>query len=200
MIVYLHGFGSSGSSAKVDALKAKFGADQVFAPNLPIDPRDVADLIREKVLDWYGTRKSDDKLVFVGTSLGAFYASFFGHTYDAPAVIVNPSVRPYESLSDKVGKNVNNVTKEEFWVTLAHLDTLKFMREYLTNNYKGVLIHLFVAKDDEVIPSYEMLNWYQYTASTHIEETGGHRFTEHWDKVVDKVAGVGSNPTHIYSG
>jgi len=33
-----------------------------------------------------------------------------------------------------------------------------------------------------------MLNWYQYTASTHIEETGGHRFTEHWDKVLDKVA------------
>jgi predicted esterase YcpF (UPF0227 family) len=188
MIIYLHGFGSSGSSAKVDALKAKFGADQVFAPNLPIDPRDVADLIREKVLDWYGTRKSDDKLVFVGTSLGAFYASFFANTFDAPAVIVNPSVRPNESLKDYVGRNVNHVTKEEFWLTLAHLDKLKLMREYLTNNYKGVLIHLFVAKDDEVIPSYEMLNWYQYTASTHIEETGGHRFTEHWDKVLDKVA------------
>lgn len=188
MIIYLHGFGSSGSSAKVDALKDKFGADQVFAPNLPIDPSEVAVLIGEKVRDWYKTRALDDKLVFVGTSLGAFYASFFGHTYDAPAVIVNPSVRPNESLTYKVGKNVNHVTKEEFWVSLAHLDKLKNMREYLTNNYKGVLIHLFVAKDDEVIPSYEMLNWYRYTASTHIEETGGHRFAAHWDKVVDKVA------------
>lgn len=188
MIVYLHGFGSSGNSAKVDALVAKFGADQVFAPDLPIDPSEVAKIIGDKINHWYKTRNSIDKLVFVGTSLGAFYASFFAHTYDAPAVIVNPSIRPNESLVDKVGRNVNNVTKEEFWVTIAHLDKLKFMREYLTHRYKGVLIHLFVAKDDEVIPSDEMLNWYKYTASKHIEETGGHRFAEHWDKVVDKVA------------
>ena len=188
MIVYLHGFGSSGNSAKVDALVAKFGADQVFAPDLPIDPSEVAKIIADMISDWYKTRNSIDKLVFVGTSLGAFYASFFAHTYDAPAVIVNPSIRPNESLVDKVGRNVNNVTKEEFWLTIAHLDKLKFMREYLTNNYKGVLIHLFVAKDDEVIPSDEMLNWYKYTASKHIEETGGHRFAKHWDKVVDKVA------------
>lgn len=188
MIVYLHGFGSSGNSVKVDALIAKFGADQVFAPDLPIDPSEVNSIIVKHIGDWYTTRDPKDKLVFVGTSLGAFYASFFAHTFDAPAVIVNPSIRPNESLVDKVGRNVNNVTKEEFWLTIAHLDKLKYMREYLKNNYKGVLIHLFVAKDDEVIPYYEMLNWYQYTASTHIEETGGHRFAEHWDKVVDKVA------------
>lgn len=187
MIVYLHGFGGSGNSEKVDALIEKFGVDNVFAPDLPLDPDEVVDIIREKVFDWYDIRNPSDKLVFVGTSLGAFYASFFANKFDAPAVIVNPSVRPNESLKDYVGRNVNHVTKEEFWLTLAHLDKLKLMREYVTNNYKGVLIHLFVAKDDEVIPSYEMLNWYQYTASTHIEETGGHRFAAHWNKVVDKV-------------
>ena len=187
MIVYLHGFGSTGNSKKVNALIEKFGADNVFSPDLPLDPNEVINSIREKVFDWYDIRNPSDKLVFVGTSLGAFYASFFAHTFDAPAVIVNPSVQPNESLKDHVGRNVNYVTKEEFWLTLAHLDKLKLMREHLTNNYKGVLIHLFVAKDDEVIPSYEMLNWYQYTASTHVEETGGHRFTEHWNKVLDKV-------------
>jgi len=188
MIVYLHGFGSTGNSKKVDALIEKFGAGRVFAPDLPIDPSEVVDLVREKVFDWYKTRDPSDKLVFVGTSLGAFYASFFAHTFDAPAVIVNPSIQPNESLKDHVGVNVNHDTKKEFYLTLAHLDKLKTMREYLTNSYKGVLIHLFVAKDDEVIPSYEMLNWYQYTASTRVEETGGHRFTEHWNKVVDKIA------------
>ena len=186
MIVYLHGFGSTGNSKKVDALIEKFGADNVFAPDLPIDPVEVAKLVGDKILDWYHSNK-EGKLVFVGTSLGAFYASFFAHTFDAPAVIVNPSVRPNESLKDHIGRNVNYHTKEEFWLSIAHLEELKNMRNYLTNNYKGVLIHLFVAKDDEVIPSHEMLNWYQYTASTHIEETGGHRFAEHWHKVVDKI-------------
>lgn len=188
MIVYLHGFGGSGTSEKVDALIEKFGADNVFAPDLPVDPSEVTDIIREKVFSWYKIRKPDDKLVFAGISLGAFYANFFAQTFDAPAVLVNPSVYPDTSLLAKMGKNFNLDTQKKFWVTTEHLEKLKFMREYLTNNYKGVLIHLFVAKDDEVIPSYEMLNWYQYTASTHIEETGGHRFATHWDKVLDKVA------------
>lgn len=188
MIVYLHGFASAANSIKVDALYERFGKDRVFAPDLPIDPDQVIALIRTQVMNWYEDREPDEKLVFVGTSLGAFYASYFAHTFDAPAVVVNPSVKPYENLKSKVGQNVNHVTKEEFWLTIAHLDKLKMMREYLTNNFKGVLIHLFVAKDDQVIPYHEMLGWYQYTASTHVEETGGHRFAEHWDKVVDKVA------------
>lgn len=187
MIIYLHGFGSSGNSQKADALKAVFGADQVFAPDLPIDPSEAIDLISEKVFDWYETRETNDRLVFVGTSLGGFYATYFAHYFDALAVVVNPSSQPHETLKKVLGRNINCVTAEEFWLTLAHLDKLKFMRGYLTNNYSGALIHLFVAKDDEVIPYQQMLDWYQYTASTHIEETGGHRFTEHWNKVVDKV-------------
>jgi predicted esterase YcpF (UPF0227 family) len=186
VIIYFHGFGGSGNSPKVDALKEQFGEDNVYAPDLPIDPFEVNQLVESKVDDWHRSRK-DDKLIFVGTSLGAFYASYFAHAYDAPAVLVNPSVRPNESLRNRLGQNTNYVTKEEFWLTLSHLDKLEAMRKYLTNNYNGALIHLFVAKDDEVIPSYEMLNWYQYTASTHVEETGGHRFTEHWNKVLDKV-------------
>jgi uncharacterized protein len=188
MIVYLHGFASAPSDVKLNPLCERFGKERVFAPQLPVDPDEVITLIREKVEDWYKARKADEKLVFVGTSLGAFYASYFAHKFDSPAVIVNPSVRPHENLQKKVGKNTNYATKEEFWVTLAHLDKLKTMREYLTNRYEGVLIHLFVAKNDEVIPYTEMIEWYRYTASTHVEETGGHRFAENWNKVVDKVA------------
>jgi predicted esterase YcpF (UPF0227 family) len=33
-IVYLHGFGSQGMSAKSDHLKTRFGEDQVEAPDL----------------------------------------------------------------------------------------------------------------------------------------------------------------------
>jgi predicted esterase YcpF (UPF0227 family) len=188
MIVYLHGFGSSGNSQKADALKAVFGEDQVFAPDLPVDPNDVVDLIKDQVFFWYlADRDIMGKLVFVGTSLGAFYATYFAHTFDAPAVIVNPSSKPHETLKKVLGRNINCVTAEEFWLTLGHLEELERMRNYLTNNYMGALIHLFVAKDDEIIPYEQMLDWYKYTASTHIEETGGHRFTEHWNKVVDKV-------------
>lgn len=188
MIIYLHGFGSTGTSSKVDSLKKRFGDNNVFAPDLPIDPIDVCSLIQKHVNQWYNTRSDDDTLVFVGISLGAFYASYFANVYSTPSVIINPSVQPSERLTAKLGKNENYVTKEEFWVTLGHLETLSRMREYLLENSRGYLIHLFAAKDDEVIPYQEMLEWYKYTASTTVEETGGHRFLDHWDKVVDKVA------------
>jgi len=188
VIIYFHGFGSSGNSPKVATLKAKFGEENVIAPNLPNNPTDVTKLVVQLVQDWFAHKQTNDKLVFVGTSLGAFYAGYFANVYDAPGVLVNPSVNPLESLKDRVGKNVNHATKEEFWLTLNDLEKLQAMRKYMSEVYDGSLIHLFVAKDDEVIPYYDMLNWYQYTASTTVKETGGHRFAEHWLEVVDKLA------------
>ena len=75
MIVYLHGFASSGVSDKVTALKERFGDDKVIAPDLPFDPDEVVSLVYDVVRNFMKNRKPDEKLVFVGTSLGAFYAN-----------------------------------------------------------------------------------------------------------------------------
>jgi predicted esterase YcpF (UPF0227 family) len=186
MIVYLHGFASSGASDKVTALKERFGDDKVIAPDLPFDPDEVFSLMHNIVHNFMKTRGPDEKLVFVGTSLGAFYANHFGHLYDSCAVLVNPSVTPSETLKEKLGPNKNYHTGEEFLVSLAHLDKLDDMREYVRRIYEPSLISLFVAKDDEVIPYESMLEGFPY-ATTAILENGGHRFTEHWDLVVDRV-------------
>lgn len=184
MIVYLHGFGSSGNSEKAQALIDRFGRDNVWNPDLPIDPVDVIKLVSDKIRS--KNIEMSSKLVFVGTSLGAFYATYFSLVFDAPCVIVNPSVLPYKSLSH--GTYTNHVTKEEFTVSLCNLNELEHMKNVCDEIYEGPLINLFVAKDDEVLDYNQMLNYYKYTNSTLVTETGGHRFTEHWNKVVDKVA------------
>lgn len=189
MIIYLHGFASSGQSDKVTALKERFGEENVFAPDLPSDPKAVETLIFNTLHEEFISKGRDmSTVVFVGTSLGAFYASYFATFYDAPAVIVNPSVRPHETLSSKVGRNINYATKEEFWLSLVDLEAFKKMREYVSENYDAKLVNLFVAKDDEVVPCEEVLDWYKNTASTTVTETGGHRYTEHWNLVMDKIA------------
>ena len=48
-IVYLHGFGSQGNSAKSEQLRERFGSKHVVAPNLPIRPRQVKQLIDQIV-------------------------------------------------------------------------------------------------------------------------------------------------------
>jgi len=186
MIVYLHGFASSGASDKVTALRKRFGNDTVIAPDLPFDPDKVGELVYDIVRDFMKSREPTEKLVFVGTSLGAFYANYFGHIYDSCAVLVNPSSTPSETLKEKLGPNKNYHTGEEFLVSLAHLDKLDAIRECVSEIYSPSLVNLFVAKDDEVIPYESMLEGFPY-ATTTVLENGGHRFTEHWDLVVDRV-------------
>jgi predicted esterase YcpF (UPF0227 family) len=190
VIVYLHGFASSGNSAKAQALIDRFGANHVWNPDLPIDPDQVYDLITKKLNVWLNGGQYHEKLVFVGTSLGAFYATYFGLLYDAPFVIVNPSVFPDKSLSDKMGININHVTKEEFMVRLCDLEQLSHMKKVIVTLYEGRLANLFIAKDDDVIDYKDMLTAYPYAASLVVKETGGHRFTEHWQEVVEKIAEI----------
>jgi predicted esterase YcpF (UPF0227 family) len=187
MIVYLHGFASTGSSPKVNALRERFGSDKVMSPDLPFNPFEVHKLINSLVQDFLSKRKEGEKLVFVGTSLGAFYSNFFGHLYDCPVVLVNPSVYPNETLASRLGSNRNYVTGEEFFVSLAHLEDLDQMRKYLEANYTGSLVNLFLAKDDDVIPYDVALEAYKYPAFVKVTEDGGHRFNDYWDLVVDRV-------------
>jgi len=187
MIVYLHGFGSTGSSPKVDALRERFGSEQVVSPDLPFDPSEVHKLIDSIVQDFLNKRKPDEKLVFVGTSLGAFYSNFFGHLYDCPVVLVNPSVYPNETLAARLGSNRNYVTGDEFFVSLSHLTDLDLMRKYLVDNYSGVLVNLFLAKDDDVIPYDVALAAYKYPAFVKVTEDGGHRFNDYWNLVIDRI-------------
>lgn len=187
MIVYLHGFASSGTSAKVDALRERFGYDNVLAPNLPFDPEAVVDMVNDLVSTFLVKRKTGEKLIFVGTSLGAFYANFFGQVYDCPVVLVNPSSNPSESLKARLGPNVNYMTGEEFMVSVAHLDKLEMMRKKVAETYSGALVSLFVSRDDEVIPYESMLESFPYTSKTVIMEDGGHRFTQYWNLVVDRL-------------
>jgi hypothetical protein len=187
MIVYLHGFASTGVSPKVDALRERFGSDQVVSPDLPFDPLEVKNLIDDLVDKFIATRKQDEKLIFVGTSLGAFYANFFGNLYDCPVVLVNPSAYPNETLSTRLGSNRNYVTGDEFFVSLAHLEDLEKMRKHLEDNYSGQLISLFLAKDDDVIPYELSLSAFKFPSFLKVTEDGGHRFNKYWDLVVDRV-------------
>lgn len=187
MIVYLHGFASTGTSPKVDALRERFGNDQVVSPDLPFNPTEVFRTVNDILYDFIRTRSVGEKLVFVGTSLGAFYANFFGALYDAPVVLVNPSAYPSETLKARLGPNKNYVTGDEFLVSMAHLEDLDQMRKYVDSNYSGRLVNLFLAKDDDVIPYEVPLEAFKFPAYVKVTEDGGHRFSKHWDMVVDRV-------------
>jgi predicted esterase YcpF (UPF0227 family) len=177
-IVYLHGLGSVGDSEKSQAIRARFPDCTVLAPDLsPMCFVEVMKLLHEVPHDDY---------VFVGTSLGGFWANVFAHLTSSPGVLVNPSITP--SLSLRKGWAYNHITKEPFEITHEMLQEIKGAEEILRRIYNGKLINLFLAEDDDIIPFEQTLYTLKDPKSVLITKDGGHRYAIHWDKVLDKVA------------
>jgi predicted esterase YcpF (UPF0227 family) len=181
-IIYLHGFGSSGDSEKSRALKAAYGEQSVISPDLPMDPDSVIAMIATIV-----NANVDYPLIFVGTSLGGFYANFFAQRHDAPCVLVNPSTKPSVTMRARLGQNINYTTGATFQVT-AHDLALFAAMEYATEEAQnGALISLFLAEDDDVLDPTVALKAFPYTKTKIITKDGGHRYEKHWATVVDYI-------------
>lgn len=181
-IVYFHGFGSSGGGAKAQALRDKFGEDNVWSPDLPLDAREVTSMVADYV------RSTDDyPIIFTGTSLGGFYANYFAQKFDCPCVLVNPAINPGKSLTRAIGEHRNYDSGLTFELTQQHLDRWTSMADSIADDVNGALINLFVALDDEVIDADQMLAAFPHYHYRKTFETGGHRFSAHWPEVVEFV-------------
>ena len=95
-MMYVHGFGSSGSSGTVMALRHHLPHWQVIAPDLPVDPFEALELLRSIV-------EREKPEIVVGTSMGGMYTQ---QLWGVPRVVVNPSFEMSRSLLfGKMGRN-----------------------------------------------------------------------------------------------
>ena len=183
ILLYIHGLGSNGRSLKVVKLRQELAAENIdlIAPDLPVDASQAMSIIRSLIHELY--QKGDlEKLVICGTSLGGFYASYWGELLDAPYVLINPSITPSISLD----KYVNNETAIDFEtgkplnITCEMLAVFK-LHEDVMNTVSKRLANVYLTKDDDVLPYQGALNKYPNAI---VYETGGHRFEAGWDTVV----------------
>lgn len=192
-ICYLHGFGSSGVSAKSTAIRKAFPNDTVLSPNIPTNPvdavRTVTDIVCASMTDLKNV--NDFPLIFVGTSLGGFWANYFAQKFDAPAVLVNPSTSPSCTMQPRVGMDVNNyVTGEKIVVTDADVAEYARLEAETAAEYNGALIDVFLAQDDDVIPFGDTILALPFTRSMSVTADGGHRYDTKWGTVIEKLAEI----------
>ena len=94
-VVYLHGMGSSGSSATARRLQRTLPSGyEVISPDIPVQP-EMAMSFLKKLAD---TLSDDD--IIVGTSMGGMYAQMFKGWR---RLLINPSFHTSVHLSEKVG-------------------------------------------------------------------------------------------------
>ena len=126
-IIYLHGFNSSPKSYKAQLFLQHMTAigqrGNLIIPDISPYPdcaiEQVSDLIDAAYLE-------DDSvsLCFVGSSLGGYYATWFAEKMNCPAVLINPSVKPYETLAGYLGENANFFTNEKWTFNQSHIQQL----------------------------------------------------------------------------
>ena len=90
-VIYFHGYGSNSSSEKAIALSFNY---YVEAPTIPIKYDDALSALTD-----YLTSTCTGEEVFVGTSLGGYWACKMAEKLGYPAVLINPSCRPSKTLS-----------------------------------------------------------------------------------------------------
>lgn len=183
-IVYFHGLASVGNSEKSQRLRARFGDDVVVSPDLPVNPDEVLDLGHELL-----RANRQYPVILTGTSLGGFWAHYFAQVYDAPCVLVNPCHNPSEGLTKYLGKPLKNYrTGELVAISQQDLDRYAELEQEIPEVYNGYLVNLFLARDDDVIPYKQSLNYFEYTRQLTLTADGGHRYGQHWDQVMDRIA------------
>lgn len=164
-IIYCHGYASSPQSDKVQILRQHFEDVQAFP--IDVDPEKSLPYLEEEV-DMYlaGSINDERPLVFVGTSLGAWYAGRLAKMFYAPAILINPC---YSFGAVKVDLGISEEIKAKY-------EQLGF--EYPEDT------RFFLALNDEVIdfsdfPMKHPGTWTQWCP-------GGHRFNgPEFQQVID---------------
>lgn len=129
-LIYLHGFLSSPQSEKAQQTVAYFRehgmGECIHVPTLNCGPRDAIDLAVSLAEGF-----SPAPAMFMGSSLGGFYATCLAVRLKAPAVLLNPAVRPHEYWQSYVGRHKSYHSDEVYEVTQDHIAELEQLESEL---------------------------------------------------------------------
>ncbi|MCU0373643.1 MAG: esterase [Ignavibacteria bacterium] len=178
MLLYLHGFASSGNATKARILnefvqqnRTKI-IDKVVSPDLSEIPEKAMEKIRGII------EATDDNIIVFGSSLGGFYATYASYKYNLPAVLINPAVEPHIALRSVIGQNKNYSTGAEFEFRREYLSQLeKYYGEINPEKLDYSQIILMAAKDDALLDYKYTIKYFRDKISKVIlEEQSGHEF------------------------
>lgn len=136
-------------------------------------------------------------LTFIGSSLGGYYATSAAERSGARAVLVNPTVRPYDDLASSRGLQANLYTGETFEVTERHFDELRALR--IAKITKPERYWLLAQSGDEVLDYRAALAFYA-GAWQYVQGGGDHAFADFESEIpaILRFCGVGGEAGFVH--
>ncbi len=170
-IMYIHGFKSSANSYKAKILKQKFGEEYIISKTLPVAPIEAINFLQELLAD------DDDIGLIIGSSLGGFFALYLSIFNSLRAILINPSLKPYETLKKNLGENTRFDSDEKFELTQEHLMQYRALSEEIEHlNFDQKLLYFYLSKDDEILDHSDIPNKFPKAAKIQYFENSTHRF------------------------
>ena len=171
MIIYIHGFASSGQGTKATLFREYFRTQGIvfIAPSLSTVPFLAIDTL-EQLIESYQVK--GERVSLMGSSLGGFYSIYLSQKYNLKAVLINPSIFPYDTLSLVPSPMTNFYDGSSFERKEEHHQVL---RKYEVSEVNAENFMLLLQTGDESL-NYRHAAQKFKDASLDIEEGGNHSY------------------------
>lgn len=177
-LLYLHGFLSSPQSGKAQqtlAYAAQMGCEEnLLVPFMKDGPAETIAALT-KLLQQRQIKKQDQNLGIIGSSLGGFYASVLAERYQAPAVLINPAIDPWQYWPDHIGEHKNYHTGQTHTVTDEHVEELRQLHSGSIQDPDNYLV--FLQRHDEVLDTSVALSRFGEQRCI-VREDGDHAYAD----------------------
>ncbi|MGB1263227.1 MAG: YqiA/YcfP family alpha/beta fold hydrolase [Cognaticolwellia sp.] len=177
-VLYIHGFNSSPQSMKAELTQHFFAKKcpevNFICPQIASSPNAAIDQLETIIA---GAPKA--RWLFIGSSLGGYFATYLAEKYHTLAALINPAVRPYQLLSDYLGEQINPYTQECYQIKAQHIDDLKALEQknISKNNYL-----VMVQTGDEVLDYQQAAKKYQQCQLI-VQQGGDHSFVNYAEQL-----------------
>ena len=146
-ILYFHGFASSSNSNKAKILKKYISKNyknaEIIIPDIDNNFKLAVNQIY-KLID-----SARHSIVFIGSSLGGYYASYFSSKFKTKSVLINPAIPPLKDFEMYLGENENYSTGEKFVITPEDIRYIRKMSYKKYANAKNT--YVLLESGDEVL-------------------------------------------------
>ena len=146
-ILYFHGFASSSSSNKAKVLKKYISRNYKNAEIIIPDLNNNFKLAVVQIHELISSAKHP--IVFMGSSLGGYYASYFSTKLKTKSVLINPAIPPLKDFEMYLGENENYSTGEKFKITR---EDIRYIRKMSYKKYANAEnTYVLLESGDEVL-------------------------------------------------
>ncbi len=173
MIIYIHGFGSSGRGGKSLQFRDYFKANNIrcIAPSLSYIPELAIDTLEQLIESYI----DEEEVMLIGSSLGGFFSIYLAEKYGLKALLINPAIDSSKTLKRllSMGDTARNYfDNSRFTWSATHVEMLKNYRVDKATNGEYFLL---LQTADDVLDYKEALAKLPKAKSI-VEEGGSHAF------------------------